>query len=130
MPATEVTVALDWTPNANHVGEAHAEANVSLPVPAPALRCPLCAKALAWVLPDSSALPNTGLYVANSKGFYADAGLDVKLAVPDPDYSTTPASKVCAPRASCSPTARNVTHSHIRLQADVKWCFCRLVLSS
>ncbi len=53
--ATQIGVALDWTPNTNHVG----------------------------------------FYVAKHKGWYADAGLDVKIVSPHIDeYKATPASRV------------------------------------
>ncbi len=53
--AQQITLALDWTPNTNHIG----------------------------------------FYVAMSKGWYQDAGLDVVLLSPEDDnYQTTPAAKV------------------------------------
>ncbi|GLC40077.1 hypothetical protein PLESTM_000989800 [Pleodorina starrii] len=53
--ATPVGVALDWTPNTNHVG----------------------------------------FYLAKQKGWYAEAGLDVKIVSPHVDeYKATPASRV------------------------------------
>jgi len=41
--------------------------------------------------------PNTnhsGLFLAQSLGFYSSAGLDVELHSPGPDYSITPAKRV------------------------------------
>ena len=69
-----ITVALDWTPNTNHIG----------------------------------------FYVAKSRGWYADAGLDVTLLSPHHDgYKATPASRVADGSATFAVTpTESVVSSH------------------
>ena len=110
---TAITLALEWEPNANHVGGPEL-----LPRPIPPAACMQARPGHACLLRD---LPHTasaernvelvlagrscnacpvvtaGFYVAREKGWYGEAGLEVALAVPDNAYSTTPASKVAAP---------------------------------
>lgn len=72
--AAKVTVALDWTPNTNHLG----------------------------------------FYVAKARGWYADAGLDVKLLSPHHDgYKRTPGSRVADGSATFAVTpSETVVSSH------------------
>ena len=69
-----LTVALDWTPNTNHIG----------------------------------------FYVAKSRGWYADAGLEVTLLSPHHDaYKATPAARVADGSASFAVTpTESVISSH------------------